>query len=78
MFAEAQYEHARPAGYVTCDDSYTWVWAECFPDFKDEFGWQVERVEAPGGRRAAQFHGWRTLDAGSRVGARKRSAGGHA
>ena len=29
------------AGYVTADDSYTWICRPCFEDFRERFGWTV-------------------------------------
>jgi hypothetical protein len=35
----------RNEGYVTADN-YRWICRECFDDFKEQFGWKVERAEA--------------------------------
>ena len=34
------HEGDRKSGYST-EDGYHWVCAECFADFRDEFGWEL-------------------------------------
>lgn len=43
--AEESSPEALSEGYAT-HDLYYWVCAECFSDFRDEFGWQEDRASS--------------------------------
>jgi hypothetical protein len=41
-FTDQDWPNALHEGYTTAD-SYRWICADCFEDFKDRFCWLVER-----------------------------------